>query len=146
MLYQGMRGKRQAIILTLLFLAISGCSRKKTIDRDEARSEIRLADSFAAESQMFVDYLFPGRSTRSYAEGHAGYLEDAIAKEIKQLQQATPEPGVATAVSECLTELEQLRDQIAGIQKNLGDRNRLAQVRKTLLCIRENLARANSRL
>jgi len=141
-----MPGKYRITLIALLLAGFSGCSRKTTLDRDEARSEIRLADSFAAESQMFVDYLFAGRSTRSYAEGHAGDLEDAIANEIKQIQQAAPEPGTGTAARECLTALEQLRDQIGGIRKNVDDRDRLAQIRKTLPRIRENLARANSRL
>lgn len=141
-----MPAKYRITLIALLLAGFSGCSRKKTIDRDEARSEIRLADSFAAESQMFVDYVFAGRSTRSYAEGHAGYIEDAVANEIKQIQQAAPEPGAATAARECLTALEQLRDQIGGIRKNVDDRERLTQVRKILPRIRENLARANSRL
>ena len=111
-----MPGKYRIILIALLLAGFSGCSRKKTIDSNEALSEIRLADSFAAESQMFVDYLFAGRSTRSYAEGHAGYLEDAIANEINQLQRATPESVAATAVRECLTALGQLRDQIGGIR------------------------------
>lgn len=116
------------------------------MNRDEARSEIRLADSFSAELQMFIDYVREGHSTRRYAEGHISYLEDAIDEEIQHLEQAAPAPDAATAVHQCLAQLKLLRGELTGMRGDIDNRKRLAAARETVGRIRQGLAKANSLL
>ena len=64
----GIRPSITALVL-LLAAALASCSRNKTINRDDARSEIKSAISFVAESALFIDYIRQGRSTRLMATG-----------------------------------------------------------------------------
>jgi hypothetical protein len=66
------------IVFALAVTSSAGCSRAKTIGRDQARSEIRSARSFAAELELFLDFVLQGHATRGYAEGHTAYLEDEV--------------------------------------------------------------------
>src|SRR6266536_2872559 len=93
------------IVLALAVAALAGCSRKKSIDRDQVRSEIRSARSFAAESEMFIDFVLQGHATRRYAEEHSAYLEDAVEQSAKELAQAAPESDAEDSVRACRTQL-----------------------------------------
>src|SRR4051812_5205981 len=101
------------IVLALAAVSSPGCSRKKSIGRDEARSEIRSARSFAAESEMFVDFVLQGHSTRRYAEGHSAFLEEAVERLAKKLGQATPETDVENSVRDCQTKLSALAGELS---------------------------------
>src|SRR4051812_12477065 len=99
-----MFGNKQAIGLALLALSVAslaGCSHQKSIGRDELKSDIRTARSFAAESEIFIEFVIQGRSTHRYAEEHSAYLEDEVQQLAKELGQATPEPGIQIPFREC---------------------------------------------
>ena len=130
----------------LAVVAVAGCSRKRTIGRDEVRSEIRSAISFVAESEMFVDYIRQGHATRHYAEEHAAYLEDAVEQSAKELEQGTPEPGTENAVHECRIQLELLCHELSGIRAAIGNNNALAAAKERMGSIRARLEKANSSL
>jgi hypothetical protein len=139
---------RQTIILVLLLAtaALTSCSRKKTISRDELRSEIRSAHSFAAESEMFIDYIRQGHATHHYAEGHATYLKDAVTQVEKELAQAAPELGTEDAVRECRTCMALLRRELSGIATAAADSEALAAARKRIENLRKSLEKAYSSL
>lgn len=130
---------RPFIFFLVSSLALAGCSRRKTIDRNEARSEIRSALSFAAESEIFIDFVRRGQATRQYAEGHAAYLEDAVKRSAKELEQEVPEPGTEKAVRECRTQLNSLARELSQVPAAIKEddalaasRDRIAEVRKAL--------------
>ncbi|MGI9075587.1 MAG: hypothetical protein ACR2JB_30630 [Bryobacteraceae bacterium] len=140
-------GNRQTIFILALLLAaaaLTSCSRKKTLGRDELRSEIRSAYSFVAESEMFIDYIRQGHATRHYAEGHATYLKDAVAQLDKELEQAAPEPGTQNVVSDCRSYMALLCRELSGIATNVGDNDALAVAGKRMENIRKSLERAYS--
>ena len=140
-------GYRPAIALILLVLAVTssaGCSRAKSIDRDQVRSEIRSARSFAAELEMFLDFVLQGHATRSYAQGHAAYLEEEVERSAKDLDNAVAEPDAADSVSECRTQLHHMAGELSDIGDALGDRNRLAAAKARIRQIRESLEKAAS--
>jgi hypothetical protein len=140
-----------AILLILLALAgvsLPGCSRKKSIGRDEARSEIRSARSFAAESEMFIDFVLQRHSTRRYAEGHSAYLEQAVKQSAKELVETAPETGVENSVRECRSNLGMLARELSRIRAAIrgGDQDALLAAQARIRHTRENLEKANSRL
>jgi hypothetical protein len=141
----GIRLSITALVL-LLTAALASCSRNKTIDRDDARSEMKSAVSFVAESALFIDYVRQGRSTRHYADGHAAYLEDAVQQSLNKLKQAEPEPGMATAVRECRTQLELLDRELSGIPAKFGRDEALAAAQERLAGMRASLEKAASSL
>jgi hypothetical protein len=136
------------IALALIAASCAGCSRNKSISRDEARSEIRSARSFAAESEMFIEFDLQGHATRRYAEEHTSYLQDAVEQSAKELDRAVPEPGAEHYVRECQTKLRMLSHELSGIRAAIvhGDRDALAVARGRVGQIRKSLERVNSSL
>ena len=128
-----------ALVLTV---TLASCSRKKTINRDDARSEIKAAVSLVSESALFIDYVRQGRSTRTYADGHAANLEDAVQQSLNKLKQAEPEPGTATAVHECSGQLELLHRELSGIPAKFGHDEALAGTEQRVTSIRATLETA----
>jgi hypothetical protein len=127
---------RRSVIILALWLAAAaliGCSRKKTLDRNELRSEIRSAYSFVAESEMLIDYIRQGHATHLYAKGHA-----------KELEAAVPQPSTQSIVSDCRSDMEMLCRELSGIAANVGDNDALAAARKRIENIRNSLQKAYS--
>jgi hypothetical protein len=144
-----MRDSRQFFLIAALSFAlafVSGCSSKKTLNRDEARSDIRSAISFTAEAELFVEFVRGGHATRNYAEGHAAYLDDAVKRSINELQQAEPEPPAEGAVGQCVIQLKRLRRELSGIHSAFGNDAGLAAARDRIGDIRKALERAQSNL
>jgi type IV pilus biogenesis protein CpaD/CtpE len=137
---------RPLVCLVALVMAetgLAGCSSKDSMGREEVRSEIRSAESFAAESEMFIDFVLEGHATRGFAEGHAGYLEDEIQQLAKELENAAPEPDAARSAGECRTQLDRLTGELSGIRAAISDRSRLAAAKVRISQIRESLDKAN---
>lgn len=122
-----MRNKRRDTAICMLLLsaaALSGCSGKKTITRDDARAELKQAASLTAESQLFIDYMRAERSTRPYIERHLEYLSKAVQQQTRTLEEARPEPDAATAVDECLSALRRLKTQLKKAQEQMKNADR----------------------
>jgi hypothetical protein len=144
-----MFGNQSAIFLIVLALAevsLTGCSRKKSIGRDEVRSEIHSALSFSAESEMFIDFVLQGHATRRYAEGQSAYLEDAVEQSAKEFGQAAPEADVANSVRECQIKLGMLIRDLSRTRAAIGDHDEdaLLAAKGRIKQIRESLENANS--
>jgi hypothetical protein len=138
---------RRSVIILALWLAAAaliGCSRKKTLDRNELRSEIRSAYSFVAESEMLIDYIRQGHATHLYAKGHASYLKDAVKQLEKEIEAAVPQPSTQSIVSDCRNDIEMLCRELSGIAANVGDNDALAAARKRIENIRNSLQKAYS--
>jgi hypothetical protein len=136
-------------MLTLFATAfLVGCSRDKSIDRDQTRSEIRSAISFAAESEWFIDFVLRGHAPRHYAEEHTAYLEEAIGKSAKELKQTVPEAGANDSVRECQIGLNSLARELSGIRTAIAanDKSALAAAFGRITAIRESLEKANAHL
>jgi hypothetical protein len=128
--------------------SLTGCSRNPSIGRDEVKSGIRSARSFAAESAMLVDFILQGHATRHYAQEHSTYLQDEVEQSAKELRQGVPAPEIQDSVRECLTQFAALAHELSGIRDAAGhdDRDALAAAKRKLTEIRESLEKANSHL
>jgi hypothetical protein len=145
-MWQNSRAVIIGLILTVASEALCGCSNKKAISRDEVRSEIGLAVSIVAESELFVDYLRQGSSTRTYAEQHASYLEDAAKQLEQELDPAAADSGTEAAADRCRIQLRRLRAELSAIRDAAGNRDELAAINQRLAKIRRALQEANSSL
>lgn len=141
-----MRNWRQVLLSVMLLLVSAGCSARKTLSREDVRSEIRIAVSFTAESELFVNFIRSGHSTRHYAEGHAAYLDDAVKQSLNELERAVPEPKIQYAVGECITQLKRLERELSGIRPALKSEGALSGIRDRMSEIRKSLERAQSDL
>lgn len=132
--------------LAVSVAALAGCSNGKALNREDAHSEVRSAISFAAEAQLFVQFVRSGKSTRGYSQGHAAYLQDAVRRSVSELEQAVPEPPAQEAVAECTTKLKQLEGALSDIQKEPANGAALAGAGRRIDTILKNLERVQSQL
>jgi hypothetical protein len=132
------------LLCSIVAATLASCSRNKTVGRDEVRSQIRSANSFVAESEMFIDYIRQGHATHHYVEAHAAYLEDAVKQSEKELEQGNPEAGTGNAVRECITDMDLLRRELSGIAVLSGNNDGLAAAKERLDSIRKSLQKAYS--
>jgi hypothetical protein len=116
------------------------------IGRDELRSEIRLAGSFAAESEMFIDFVLQGQATRRYAEAQATYLEDEVEQSAHELERASPESGTEDAFRECRTQLRMLASELSNVRAAIANKESLVSAKGRIRQIGERVAKASSQL
>ena len=136
--FTGLRMPGLVLLLTL-FLVLPACSRQRSITRDELRSHLVSAASFAAEAEAFIGYVGAGRSTGAFAEGHAEYLAKETSRLAEELDGTRAEPADADTLANCrqqigelLKELELVRSEI-GVNDALAARkNRLRQIQKAI--------------
>ena len=141
------RRKALAVLVSSGAVAtLTGCGKSKTISRDDARSEIRSALAFAAESQMFIDYIRSGHATHQYAAGQAAYLEKAVRQSLKEIGEGTPEPGIEEAVRECRTLLERLARELRAMGGSINNDAALAAARGRISIIHKGLKDAQAEL
>ena len=115
-------GMRKRLAARFLALAITaalpvGCSGRKSISRDEVQSEIRSLRSFAAEAEMFLDFVLRGQSTRRYAVERALYLEDEIRRSEQDVEQAVAAPGAEDSLQKVRNGLGRLIGEISNIRQ-----------------------------
>ena len=134
------------ILTVLLLVASTGCSRNKVLTPDDLKSQLTTAISFAAEEQMFIDYIRRSRYTHDFAEQHAAYLDAEIARSAHELSQAVPQPAIESQFQKCRTQLNQLRDELTGVRANLRNDPALAATNIRLEKIRHDLEQAKSSL
>ena len=95
---------------------------------------------------MFVEYVRQGHATRRYAREHAAYLEDAVSKSAKQLDEVTPAPGLEHPYTECKNQLAQLHAELSRIRGADENDQNLVVTRENLKKIRESLEKASLKL
>jgi uncharacterized membrane protein len=119
----------------LLSFGLSGCSDQKS-DTDRLKQEMPTFISYAAEGELYVNYLARGESTRAFRSQHAEYLRKNVLDSLKEFDQKQPDPTNQRdfqAVHDSLQAIADALDQVAsGELDTLRLRSRLATARKTL--------------
>src|SRR5437764_3858561 len=106
------RNAAKTLSLFLILLLAAACSQKKTITKEQLRSQLTSAASLAAEAETFIDYVRQNRLTRNYAEGHMEYLADEVKRSAKELREETPGPGTQSTFREYLAQLDSLYNEL----------------------------------
>ena len=132
------------VVVAFIAMSSAGCSQKKSMGLEEIRSQIRSALSAAAESEMLIDFVLQGRATRSYAEGHAAYLEDQVRQSAKEFENAISQPEAKPSFDTCRTQLNAMVGELSAIRSAMQDRSRLADAMARMVEIRRSLERVNS--
>lgn len=120
-------------------LVLVGCSRQKTIDADELRSDLSAAISLASETETFIDYVAQHRATGNYATGQIAYLAETARQDAKELHEAVPAPSIAEKFPVCRQQLDALAYQLASLRFELvrhpagpANTQQLIQLRRAL--------------
>jgi len=131
-------------VLALAAMSSTGCLHQKSMGRDEVRSAIRSALSSAAESEMLIDFVLQGRATRSYAEGHAAYLQEEVRQSAKEFENAVAQPDAKDAFENCRTQLNAIAAELSVIRSAIRDTGQLRAAMKRMTAIRRSLERVNA--
>jgi hypothetical protein len=92
----------------VLILSLASCSSQKTISPQDLRSKLTMATSLAAESEAFLDVVAQGRSTATFAIGHAQYLSAAARRLVHELDKPAADANLEHVRQDCRDELSQL--------------------------------------
>ena|SRR5215471_12491161 len=117
------------LVLVLAAASWASCSHRKTMGREDVQSEMRSLRSFAAETEMFLDFVLRGQATRVYAEEHAAYLTDEIKRSVKELEHAVAAPGVEGTLQKVRNGLGLLAGEISSIRQMIDNRQALTATR-----------------
>jgi hypothetical protein len=109
----------------------------KPINPSELSSDLLSLSSYAAEAELFIEYLEAGEATNEFAQGHITYLIKAVQETSKEIEAVPPSPGLAYRLAECREQRVFLSAQLTRLSQNLGDPRTLGQVKKSIQRIRE---------
>jgi len=120
-----------SIAITLLTLALAGCSHK-TLDSSDLSSTLRATASLAAEADVFIEYLGSGRPTSTFARGHAEYLVEELEDERSDLEGASVAASLRPALERCRTQQEQLGRELRRLQLAVDHSEELPEIAKQI--------------
>jgi len=133
-----------AYLIALLW--VSSCARRTSLTRDDLRSKLVSASSYAAELEMFIDRVRQGRVTKLFVQGHATQLEKELKRSAEELDHSTPQSGTEPPFQECRKEVNFLRRELVLLPTLTGNDGALQSEREQIKRSRERLADASSLL
>jgi hypothetical protein len=125
----------------LLSAALTSCSSRNTLTKEDVRSRIILGMSVASEADILVDRVTRRLTTRHYSEGHAEYLAEEVRQSLQELKGAVPGADAETSFRECTTELDRLARELSRLRNNLTDSSSLNSAKVRISTIHEELLR-----
>jgi hypothetical protein len=136
----------KAVVSFTLTLLLASCSHQKRLSKDELRSQLRSTASFAAETELFVQYVQQNRATRPYARGHAEYLGDEVRRLAEELRNSSVAPELQQKLEVCRTQVEGLANALSELPSEFADPDALASAQQKIRDIQRALDVANSSL
>lgn len=136
---------KMGVLLAILML-LASCSQPKTITRDELRSDLTSAASFAAEAETFLDYVQQGRASREFANGQIAYLSDEVDRSARELRAGDPAAGTEQHLRQGRRELDLLDSVLTALRPRISDPASIAAANKRIANIRKAIEKAKSSL
>jgi len=131
--------------LPLVMLPAS-CSHRSAISREELRSIVRSSISFTNETEISLDYVAAGRSTRSFASGHFGYIAKQVEQNLRQLNESRPSPGIEQDCRNSQEDVKELASELTTISSQAIDASTIAAAKQRIAEIREALEKTSASL
>src|SRR3954447_6535977 len=114
-----MRSLRLVVAAALLFALFPGCSHGKALSRDDLRSQLTKAISFASETAVLAEFVRAGKSTPHYAQEHASFLTEEIEDSLKELAKSQPDPADEKTVAGLNAALRTIASEVGAIGSSL---------------------------
>ena len=137
---------RTTSLVCLALAALTSCSRQKPLSRDELQTKLRSAESIAAETGTFIEYVRQKRATRQYASGHIEYLSSEIGRIANELHASLPPADGAPEFSEGRKQVVALAAELSELRGLIGHPDELAREQDRIAAIRNALQQAVSSL
>jgi hypothetical protein len=137
---------KTASLVCLALAALLSCSRQKPLSRDELQSKLRSAESIAAETGTFIDYVQHGRATNPYATGHIEYLSSELSRIAKELHDSLPPADASAQFADGSRQVDALAAALSDLRSHIRQSNELAREQEQVARMRNALQRAVSAL
>jgi hypothetical protein len=124
----------------------ASCSGGSTISREELRSIVRSSISLTRETEMSLDYVAEGRSTRSFASGHFRYIAKQTEQNLRQLSESRPSPGIEQDFRASQEDVKKLASELTTISSRPTDPSMIGDARQRITEIREALEKTSASL
>jgi hypothetical protein len=124
----------------------ASCSDRSTISREELRSIVRSSISLTRETEMSLDYVAEGRSTRSFASGHFRYIAKQTEQNLRQLSESRPSPGIEQDFRASQEDVKKLASELTTISSRPTDPSMIGDARQRITEIREALEKTSASL
>jgi hypothetical protein len=131
--------------LPLLMLPAS-CSHRSAISREELRSILRSSISLSAATEMSLNYVAAGRSTRSFASGHFRYIAKQVEQNLGQLNESRPSPGIEQDFRDSRENVKELASELTTISSQTIDARTIAVAKQRIMEIRGALEKTSASL
>jgi hypothetical protein len=130
----------------LALAALTSCSHPKPLSPDELQSKLRSAESIAAETGTFIDYVGQGRATDQYAKGHIEYLSSELTDTAKDLRGALPPAGAEAQFIDGRKQMDELTSALAQLHSHIDHPDELVRDKDQIVTIRKQLQQTISSL
>jgi hypothetical protein len=124
----------------------ASCLHRSAISREELRSIVRSSISLASETEMSLDYLAEGRSTRSFANGHFRYLAKQVEQNVRKLSEPRLSPGIEQDFRDSQEKVKALASELATISSQSTDTTAIRAAKQHITEIRRSLIKTSSSL
>jgi hypothetical protein len=106
---------------------------------------VRAADSYAAEVELFIDYVQQGHATKQFAVNDAAQLSRQVQEDEKDLG-GPAQPGTEAVQQACRAQFEFLRSEVTRIATLMGNDDELQRERARVAQSRQLLAQTGAGL
>jgi hypothetical protein len=134
------------VFLLPLFMVPASCSHRSGISHEELRSIVRSSISLASETEMALDYLAEGRSTRSFANGHFRYIAKQVEQNVRKLSESRPSPGIEQDFQDSQEEVKALASELAAIFSESTGASKIGAAKQHITEIRRSLIKTSASL
>jgi hypothetical protein len=132
--------------VVLLSSLVVSCAGRRTITREELRSDLISAISAAGETEMSIDFVVRGQMTRSFASGHFRYLANQLEDSTKELSDSMAAPGLQESVRNGRVQVDALSGELKAIASEADSPQALANAKQRLEAIRKVLEQETASL
>ena len=133
------------VLLVLSSLLLS-CARRRTMTREELRSELTSAISIAGATEMSIDFVGRKQSTHNFAVGQFTYLSIQLNDTAKELGKSSTEAGLAQTLKNGRTQVDALSSELSAVVHEIGSPDALLGSKKRVDAIRAELEQAKTSL
>jgi hypothetical protein len=133
------------VLLVLSSLLLS-CAQRRTITREELRSELTSAISIAGASEMSIDFVSRKQSTHNFAVGQFTYLSNHLNDTAKELDAANADAGLAQSVKKSRAQVDALLIELNAVVHETGSPEALLGSKRRVDAIRAELEQGKASL
>jgi hypothetical protein len=138
------------VLNVTMFLVLSSlllsCAQRRTITREELRSELTSAISIAGATEMSIDFVSRKQSTHNFAVGQFTYLSNHLNDTAKDLDKSSAEAGLAQSLKKSRAQVDALSSELNAVVHETGSPEALLGSKRRVDAIRAELEQAKASL